>query len=286
MKHITEFNPDFDKRPLSASSLKAFQKSPQHFIEYRTTRKAPTPAMAFGNILDCLILTPDDYEKKFVVMPEDIKKPTSAQAGAAKPSLKTLDQIAKYDTWTNENRGKTWIEQDDYDLASFLADKTFKNEKAAELLSRVSRTQDKLDWVDPITGLPLIGFKDATGDTFILDLKSAADGSPEGFQSAAYKLGYHIQTGTYLEAEKVLFHKYPDFFHLVVETVAPYNISVFKADADFIELGKQEYRFLLDQVKFCNENNLWYQGYEFHSAVGYHQLGLPGWAKNKLNKYK
>lgn len=284
MKYITEFNPEFDKRPLSYSSLKAFQKSPQHFVEYRTTRFEPTASMVFGQIVDILILTPDEYDSKFAIMPADIKKPTSAQVNAAKPAPATLVQIERYNAWTEENKGKTWIDQEDADLAAFLAKKTFENAKAKELLSRVVRTQDKVSWDHKGTGLPIIGYKDATGDSFIMDLKSANDGSPDGFTKNAFGFGYHIQVGSYLDAEETLFGKFPDFYFLVVETVAPYNISVYKADKDFIALGKQQFNDLLQQVKFCAENNLWYQGYEFHSATGWHSLDLPGWAKNKINK--
>lgn len=284
LKHITEFDPQFNERPLSYSSLKAFQKSPQHFVEYRLFKKPSTAAMEFGNILDCLILTPDRFEGKYTIMPADLEKPGVNILNAKNPSEESKKKIARWNEWTESNQGKTWISADDHALAKFLADKTFANEKAKELLSRVVRTQDKIEWVNKATGLKMIGYKDATGDSFILDLKTSADGSPEGYLKAAYNFGYHIQAGAYLDAEKVLHGKFPDFFHLVVETTTPYNISVFKADKDFIALGKQEYEELLQKIKFCGENNLWYQGYEFHTATGYHQLDIPGWAKNKLNK--
>ncbi|MES2382580.1 MAG: PD-(D/E)XK nuclease-like domain-containing protein [Bacteroidota bacterium] len=284
MRYTTDFKPEFDKRPLSYSSLKAFQKSPQHYVEYRLTKFEPTASMVFGQIIDILILTPDEYDRKFAIMPDDIKKPTSSQLNAKKPSPETIIQVQKFTEWAEENRGKTWINSEDAELAKFLANKTFENPKAKELLSRITRTQDKVSWSHRATGLPLIGYKDATADSFIMDLKSSNDGSPEGFTKAAFNFGYHLQVGSYLDAEETLFGKFPDFFFLVVETLPPYNISVYKADKDFIALGKQQFNDLLQQIKFCEENNLWHQGYEFHSATGYHQLDLPGWAKNKLNK--
>lgn len=286
MKYTTEFDPQFETRPLSYSSLKAFQKSPQHFVEYRTVKKEQTPAMAFGSVIDCLILTPDEFLGKFVVKPEDLKKPTSAQVGAAKPSQATLEQIKRYDAFCEENKGKTWIDKDDYLLAQFLAEKTFSNAKAKELLGRVVRTQDKISWTDKETGLAMVGYKDATGDTFILDLKTAATGEPDKYLRNAFELGYHIQAGAYLDGEKTLFGKFPDFYHLVIETVAPYNITVFKADEKFIKLGMHQYKELLTEIKYCAENNLWFQGYEFHTSTGYHNLALPAWALNKLDKYK
>jgi exodeoxyribonuclease VIII len=284
MRYITEFNPEFETRPLSYSSLKAFQKSPQHFVEYRLTKKEPTPALIFGNLLDVMILTPEEYERKYAIMPHDIKKPTSAQVNAAKPSEASVIQIQRYNEWCDANRGKTWIDQDDKNLADFLAKKTFDNAKAKDILDRVASTQQKMSWTHKATNLPLIGYKDMQGDTFIGDLKSSADGSPEVFMKSAFQFGYHIQTGAYLDFEKTMFGRFPDYYFLVVETTAPYNISVYKATKEFIELGTQQFNELMMAVKYCAEENLWYQGYEFHSPTGYHQLDLPGWAKQKLTK--
>lgn len=283
-QHIKIFDPKLDARPLSYSSLKAFQKSPQHFVEYRLTKKEPTPALMFGNLLDILILTPAEYDKKYSVMPADLEKPGANIINAKNPSPASLEKIKRYNDWTGANQGKIWITDDDYQLASFLAKKTFDNEKAKDLLSRVGSTQQKMSWTHKATGLPMVAFKDMNGDSFIGDLKSAADGSPEGFMSAAYKFGYHLQAGTYRDGERTLSGRYPDYFFLVVETSAPYNVTVYKATADFIKLGEQQFEETMQAFKFCMENNLWYQGYEFHAAAGYHQLDLPGWAKQKLNK--
>lgn len=265
MQYITEFHPDFEKKPLSYSSLKAFQKSPQHFVEYRTQKKEPTAAMAFGSLVDCLILTPDDYSFKFAILPECDRR------------TKAGKEI--FENFCQENKGRSFVSKSDDELAKFLAKKTFDNAKAKELLSRVVRTQDRMQWIHKPTGLPVVAYKDMTGDSFIGDLKTANDGSPNKYSRSAIDLGYPIQAGCYLNGEKTLLGKYPDFFHLVVETVAPYNVSVYKMTNEFIEYGKNIFDDLMQQVKFCAENDLWYQGYEFHSATGYHHLDLPGWMK-------
>jgi len=253
-------------------------------VHYRTQNKEPTAAMEFGSAVDCLILTPDQFESKFCAMPDGLKKPTAAQINAKKPSDETLRQIEAYNAFMEANKGKTWLSQEDLALAKFLAEKTFENEKAKDLLSRVSRTQDRLSWQHKETGFPMIGYKDITGDTFIADLKTAADGSPDGFMRKAIDFGYHIQAAIYLDGEKTIFGRFPDFYWLVVETSEPYNISVFKATQEFIQYGVQEYEHLMQSIKFCADNNLWHMGYEFHTATGYHSLDLPGYFKHKLNK--
>lgn len=283
---MEQYRHNFDERPLSYSSLKAFQKSPQHFVRYMTEKKQPTPAMEFGNMVDCLILTPDEFDKKFVSIPEGLKKPSITQINAKNPSDETIIQVQKWNAWAEENKGKKWVSADDIAEAKMLAEKTFKNEKAAELLSRVVSTQHKIEWRDPETFLPMVGYIDAVGDTFIADLKTASSGDPETFARQAYDMGYHIQCGAYLEAMKIKRGMFPDFYFIVVETTAPNNITIYKADKDFIELGIEQYKYLLLEIKMCDETDQWHKGYEFHTPTGYFQLSLPGWAARKLEKYK
>ena len=48
----------------SYSSLKKFYENPSSFISYKLADFERTPSMLFGTLLDCLILTPEDFDKK------------------------------------------------------------------------------------------------------------------------------------------------------------------------------------------------------------------------------
>ncbi len=145
----------------------------------------------------------------------------------------------------------------------------------------VTKTQSKIKWEDKETGLPMIGYLDMEAEKFIADLKSTTDAHPDEFMKSAINFDYHIQAAIYLEA---MAHrgKFPDYYFIAVEKTAPYGVSVLKATKDFIALGNQEYRKLLQEFKFCMQQNAFDQSYEFRSPVGYYQMDLPGWAKNKL----
>lgn len=61
---------------LSFSRLKALQHSPRKLKNYLTTEKALTPAMVEGQLLDCVLFTPEQFESEFIVLPEGIDRRT------------------------------------------------------------------------------------------------------------------------------------------------------------------------------------------------------------------
>jgi hypothetical protein len=75
---------------LSFSRLKELAHSPLALSRYIDKAFEPTAAMIEGSALDCLLFTPDDFDRLFFIMPDDVKKPTKAQLGAKKPSEATL----------------------------------------------------------------------------------------------------------------------------------------------------------------------------------------------------
>lgn len=55
---------------LSFSAIKAFMQSPRHFLAYKLRKDEPTPAMIFGDLVDCVITSPDELQSRFVVLPD------------------------------------------------------------------------------------------------------------------------------------------------------------------------------------------------------------------------
>lgn len=256
-------------KTLSYSSLKQFKKSPEHFMQYMLKKMEPTPAMIFGTLLDKMILTPDTWQESFTVMPVFDKRTTVGKIG--------------YAEFVKENAGKTFIAEDDVVTAEFITEKVFKNAAAKELLDRIDRTQDMISYTDNKTGLKLRGFLDGKGDGFIMDLKSCQSADPDLFIKQAINLDYTLQAGVYLEAAARTFFEFPEYYFLCVETSAPYGISVCRASDDFIKLGKKDLRTQLDRFKYCLDNELFHQSYEFRNLFGPNILDLPGWAKKGLD---
>lgn len=266
-----------ETRPLSYSSLKAFLRSPQHYVHYISTQKSATPAMEFGSLIDCLILTPDKFEEKYLVT-EKIDRRT--KEGKAKEEEFILAE-AKF----HEENGysKKRIDEKQLEEAKQIVLKVNQDENARDILSLITQTQYKIDYRDKETDLPYIGYVDAIGEKdgkpIIVELKTCQDASENEFSRDAFYLHYYLQCAGYLEGIARKKGIFPDFYYLVVETNAPYGVNVIKAPSDYIQYGKEKLRGLFDDFKFCLDNNFFDKSYSFKSLVGYNQLTVPGWVK-------
>jgi len=77
---FTDFDPhafsDMVKRieardiTLSFSSISKFMQSPRHFIAYKLKATEPTAAMIFGDLVDCMLTTPDELDDRFCMLPD------------------------------------------------------------------------------------------------------------------------------------------------------------------------------------------------------------------------
>jgi len=77
---LTEFDPhafgDMVKRieardiTLSFSSISKFMQSPRHFMAYKLKTTEATQAMIFGDLVDCMLTSPDELEDRFCSLPD------------------------------------------------------------------------------------------------------------------------------------------------------------------------------------------------------------------------
>lgn len=253
-----------ESRPLSYSSLKNFLKSPQHYIQYITEKKEPTAAMIFGSLVDCLLLTPDDFENQFAVLPE-INRHTN-------------EGKAQYAALQDAAQGKTLIDAETLTQAQDLITALNNNASVKSYLDRVEKTQVKFNF--EIDGLPFVSKLDIIGDTFICDFKTAASAEPNSFTKSALNFDYDLQAAIYLKAvkkEKV----FPDYFWIAAEKDKPFACSVIKADADFLEFGQKKLEKGIENFKYCMRENLFNKSYDFWTASGIFFAELPNWLKNK-----
>ncbi len=259
---------DLKRRPLSYSSLKQFAKSPQHYVHYLTQPREPSDAMLLGSLVDCLVFEKDKFKKRYAVLP-NFKKTTKA----GRESVEKFREV---------NKGKEVISRDLLAKALKIERALMANTDARYWLDQLTEVQHEIKFWDNPTKLQLRGFLDGLADDFILDLKTTTDASPETFTRQAYNMNYHLQAAIYQRGVAAETGKWLDYYFVVVETKEPFGVAVYRADEDFIELGKKELRLLLDEFRFCFNNDLWNQSYDFRTAATYTPLELPGYAKMKL----
>lgn len=114
---------------LSPSSLRAFCRSPRHFIAYKLGKFKPTPAMIFGDLVDWNVtkkhIDPNSFDKHFYLPPKGAKL-TSKEGAAA---------------WLN-----LWgvACPDEFGKAKALALEMMKEEKRAKVTNALCEEAEKL----------------------------------------------------------------------------------------------------------------------------------------------
>lgn len=231
----------------------------------------PSPAMILGSAIDCKVLTSDQFEKRFVIL----EKPTGK--GSVAEWADILQKAA-------ESR-LTVLKKDQYETVLRCKEALHSHKDSADLLAGMFNQQRKLKWHDKENDLPLTGYLDfeskAWDSDFIVDLKTSSNADPDQFEKDAAKYDYPIQCGMYLDAMHKIRFKFPYFIFLVVETDEPFNVSVNFIEADVADFCKDLVKDQLKRFRYCMDNNLWHQGYEFRlmQIKKYHTLSIPRWYK-------
>jgi hypothetical protein len=203
-------------RPLSYSSLKAFNTSPNHLLNYWAKVFTPTPAMAKGSLIHTLILEPEEFESRYAVWDG------GRRAGK------------EYKAFQESNEGKDILKAEEVEEVTKIVDSVKNN----VLLNKMTGTELLVEW--DLNGQPFKGFVDGFGDGFILDVKTTSDASPKAFLRDVIKYKYYWQAALYLNANEELNFagEKPDFFILAVETSAPFNTQMYKLKYDLIETSR------------------------------------------------
>jgi len=252
-------------RPLSYSSLKQFAKTPEHYMEYLDGVFEPTAAMNRGSVMHCLLLEPEEFEKRYAVTPEGMDR-------------RTTEGKAKYEKFMKSAEGKQVISNSDYLNAKGMSDAIKKNSAASKLMMQITTTEKRVEWTHKETKLPLCGYIDGLGDKIIVDVKSSKNADPEDFFRDAFRLGYHIQAALYVHG-MMRKGKMLDYYFVVVEPAAPYGVAVFRADSKYLSFGIERLDYLCKAFRMWMDDDCPLASYEYHSPInGYHQLHIPSWA--------
>jgi hypothetical protein len=248
-----------EERPLSFSSIKEFAKSPKHYFNYiAKERTPPTDAMKLGSMVHCMMLQPELFNDMFVVAP-DINKRTNAGK-------------EEWAAFCEANKGKTVVDNSDYEHARRLSDNAMANPLIDMLIKECYDFESEFSSV--IEDLPFKGIYDGIASGHIVEIKTINDGNPKNVFSDFYKRKYHLQGGLYHLASLG-----KPVFYVVVETSEPYISYVAQADDRYLKQGIDELGKLIDSFKVCMELNQFDKGYEFHYTDGI-SITLP-WSVDK-----
>jgi hypothetical protein len=233
---------------LHFSTLKNFARSAAHYkyaAEHGTTQ---TPAMAVGSAVHALVLEHGDGIVRF----------DGSRRGKEWEAFRTV------------HANETILTAVEYEKAVQMAGAVTAHPRAAELLIGVKELA--VEWK--------LGERDCMGrldsirpDGAIVELKTAADASPRGFQRAAEKFGYFSQLAWYIDGQRAANptgQSTDDAFVVAVESAPPYVVQTFAVTSHAIDLGRRTYRLWLEMLAVCEASGVW-PGYQESDCI----LDLP-----------
>lgn len=169
----------------------------------------------------------------------------------------------------DSRRGKAWTEpaeaaraegkvpllRKDAEIVEGMAASVARHAGAATLLGLPGRSEVTVEWTDE--DVDCRARIDRLADGLILDVKTAADASADGFGRAAASYGYDVQHAAYTRAVQAATGDDLPFVFVVVEKAPPHFVALYTLPPEAIERGERRWLDALDLYKRCTETGEW-----------------------------
>jgi exodeoxyribonuclease VIII len=244
---------------INNSFLGHFEKSAAHALKEKQHPKAPTPAKILGTHIHLSTLS-DDFGRYAACAP--INPKTGKQF-----DRRYTEGIAAWAEAERKARGRTVLSLDDYNTCKMTRAAWRADPTSNDILSGEGTNEVAIVWDDIETGLRCKALIDRLtqheGWSYVVDLKSTKDASPDGFPWEVYSLRHHRQAAFYLDGMSSAVGEFPRrFAWLAIETIKgpPYTVGgpvVYVPTDSVIEQGRAEYRALLKRCRDAIESGEW-----------------------------
>lgn len=223
------------------------KESPEKFKYWKDNQEEKeSPALIFGRLFHSILLTPQDLDTEFAIMPVVDRR--------------TKEGKAEYAKFLENSKGKTVVDVEMVGKAAAMAQAVQSNELCRKLLD--GEREVPLFWTDELTGeeckCRLDVRKKMGKQTIIVDVKSTENAETEAFIRSAIKYGYDFQSAMYSEGEENNTGEKPIFVFIAVEKEPPYAINILQADELFVKRGYDTYRDLIGKYHYCKTTDNWY----------------------------
>lgn len=238
---------------ISKTGLDDINRSMAHYYAMHVDPNRPpreneeTTARLVGHLAHCAILEPDEFGKRYIMLPKDApRRPTEAQWNAKKPSDDSRAAMDWWAGWNSNAAGRTTITAEQYDTAWRQSESVRRLPKVAEALSS-GYAEASAYWIDPETGVLCRCRPDWThecsGGTILLDVKTCGNASPDEFARQCARMRYHVQDAFYSDGFAAASGiEVAQFFFVAVEVAYPFAPSIVTLDDDSKEQGRRDYR--------------------------------------------
>jgi exodeoxyribonuclease VIII len=250
---------------VSNTVLSSVARSPAHCFALHVAedrrKQATTPAFFAGTLAHCAILEPAALLDRYMLKPEGLDMRTK-EGKAWKAALPS---------------GVLTIDADEYSTALAQRDAVQGVPELAELLAD-GVAEVSAFWRDDETGLQCKCRPDwvhtlSDGRVILVDVKTTVDCSPQQFSRSVWKYGYHRQAAWYSAGyARAAGVEVAGFVFASVTSAHPFIAAAHTLDDDYMRIGQDECRRLLDEYADCKLTGRW------PAFPGMNLLSPPAWA--------
>lgn len=248
-------NEEYHASPeFSSSQLKDILRSSAHFYSnniLKENERESKKHFDFGTLAHTLFLEPEQFENEFVIGPKFDRRTKEGKAEAA--------------AWEAANQGKIIIDQEMLEGATRIAENLRTLSSYKIMQNNPGMAEASIFFTDPIYDLNLrvrpdyhIIPCDEFPNGLIMDVKTSTDARQFKFSKSCADFGYDISAAMYREGFQQYYktEEMPEFFFLVAESTAPFNVKQYRASSLFLSIGDQRYnkaKELLAESLIINE---------------------------------
>lgn len=254
----------FALKSMSRSSLWKFRQCPRKW-KYGIPEET-TDAMEFGDLMDCIVLTPDRFDREFAIAPITYPcEATKKDPRTEKPWNWNADYCKEWRE-TQITEGRKPIKSAHHSEANLALNRLKEDDYIQRFIScSKPQVHVNVDWHDEVTGI-IVPFKclidlmpDASsefGDT-IGDYKTTANAEYKAWTRQIHSYGLHYQAALYVDAMNAATGlKYKNFVHIIQESSAPFEPTHRMLSEEFLALGRS-YKNDLKHYCWCLKTNKW-----------------------------
>jgi exodeoxyribonuclease VIII len=269
----------FAAEALNNSFLKAMLVSPAHAKWQQDHPKEPSKEMRAGSACHCASLEPDQFMRRYAVLPDNAPaKPTPQMLAAKKPSESSQQRIQFWNTFEAQAGDREILTNEQ--AAEFMhIGQTIRDHPELKRFFEAGKAEQAVFGIDPETGLLCKCKPDyltvVGRHKVMLELKSTDDARPHLFQRKAMNFGYFQAAAFYPDVMGWAGLGAPDLYLIVAfERDPPYGLKIYEVPEDAQEYGRRQYRAALNLYKHCLDMGEW-PAYDTTIEV----LELPAWAR-------
>lgn len=222
-----------------------------------------------GNLAHCALLEPDEFSKRYAVLPSDApNRPTPAQWKAEKSNESSTAAKEWWTAWNKANGGARIITAEQAHAARCQAHsmRSLKNVwgglSMAEMLKR-GKAEVSAYWTDNLTGVlcrcrPDLVVPINARQVVLVDVKTYGDATPREFTRQVVRKKYHLQDSWYSEGyARASGMEVVGFVFVVVETAWPFLAASYQLGDESRHEGALQHRDLLDTYAECMRTGIW-----------------------------